>query len=74
MILSYKLCINILLELVKRTQTKNKTVRKHRNDQTQLNFFSLPYAAEYTIVGLLNSDPSNKPNELVPACTSIFQE
>ena len=40
MILSYKLFINILLELVKvdikRTQTKNKTVRKYRT-QFELN-------------------------------------
>ena len=42
-ILSYKLCINILLEPVKidikRTQTKNKTVRKNLNDKIQ---FCLP--------------------------------
>ena len=37
MILSYKLCINILLEPVKvdikRTQTRKKTVRKYSNDK-----------------------------------------
>ena len=39
MIVSYKLCINILLEPVKvdikRTQTKSKTVRKYSNNTNQ---------------------------------------
>ena len=46
MILSYKLCIDILLEPVKvdikRTQTKNKTVRNDSNDKIQFTFFCLP--------------------------------
>ena len=47
MILSYKLCINILLEPlkidIKRTQTKNETVQKYSNDNIQFTFFCLPY-------------------------------
>ena len=46
MILSYKLCINILLEPlkidIKRTQTKNETVQKYSNDNIQFTFFCLP--------------------------------
>ena len=43
MILSYKLCINMLIEPVnvdiKRTQTTNKTVRKYSNDKIFFTFF-----------------------------------
>ena len=43
MILSYKLCINMIIEPVnvdiKRTQTTNKIVRKYSNDKIFFTFF-----------------------------------